>query len=109
MPTELPHDTYTFVTRSYIDKKKVVSMTYAPTLVPMDLQVLLGALHPNIKIPSSRKSSREVSGRGKDMGGPDNSQGVLSLNWSGTEPNRNVTCMVFKATADDRRPLARLP
>ncbi|GFW11640.1 uncharacterized protein TNCV_42751 [Trichonephila clavipes] len=32
-------------------------------------------------------------------------QGVLSLNWGGTELNRTVTCMVLKATANDRRPL----
>ncbi|GFX24240.1 uncharacterized protein TNCV_1366201 [Trichonephila clavipes] len=36
----------------------------------------------------------------------DHSQSVLSLYWGGTEPNRNVTCMVLKATANDRRPLA---
>ncbi|GFX17768.1 uncharacterized protein TNCV_475681 [Trichonephila clavipes] len=30
-------------------------------------------------------------------------QGVLPLNWSETELNRTVTCMVHKATANDRR------
>ncbi|GFY31395.1 hypothetical protein TNCV_4989541 [Trichonephila clavipes] len=34
------------------------------------------------------------------MGAP---QSVLPLNWDGTEPNRTVTCTVFKATANDRR------
>ncbi|GFU59373.1 uncharacterized protein TNCV_2299381 [Trichonephila clavipes] len=33
-------------------------------------------------------------------------QRVLPLNWGGTEPNRTVTCMVQKTTANDRRHLA---
>ncbi|GFX28570.1 uncharacterized protein TNCV_1153781 [Trichonephila clavipes] len=33
-------------------------------------------------------------------------QGVLPLNWGGTEPNRIVTYMVLKATVNDRRHLA---
>ncbi|GFY12041.1 synaptojanin-1 [Trichonephila clavipes] len=36
----------------------------------------------------------------------DHSQSVFPLNWGGTEPNRTVTCMVLKATANDRRHLA---
>ncbi|GFX21789.1 uncharacterized protein TNCV_2310681 [Trichonephila clavipes] len=35
----------------------------------------------------------------------DHLQGVLPLNWGGNEPNRTVTCMVLKATANDRRHL----
>ncbi|GFU03135.1 hypothetical protein TNCV_2720501 [Trichonephila clavipes] len=31
---------------------------------------------------------------------PDHLQGVLSQNWSGTEPNCSVICMVLKATAN---------
>ncbi|GFY02449.1 hypothetical protein TNCV_3503301 [Trichonephila clavipes] len=31
------------------------------------------------------------------------SQGILSQNWGGTEPNHSVTCMVLKAKAIDRR------
>ncbi|GFS68517.1 uncharacterized protein TNCV_4584431 [Trichonephila clavipes] len=31
--------------------------------------------------------------------------GVLPQNWGGNEPNRTVTCMVLKATANDRRHL----
>ncbi|GFW72621.1 uncharacterized protein TNCV_3798491 [Trichonephila clavipes] len=31
--------------------------------------------------------------------------GVLPQNWNGNEPNRTVTCMVLKATANDRRHL----
>ncbi|GFV19282.1 uncharacterized protein TNCV_1934991 [Trichonephila clavipes] len=34
---------------------------------------------------------------------PDHSQGVLSLNWGKNESNRTVTCMVLKATTNDRR------
>ncbi|GFV87524.1 uncharacterized protein TNCV_3281621 [Trichonephila clavipes] len=33
-------------------------------------------------------------------------QGVLPQNWGGTELNRSITCMVLKATANDRRHLA---
>ncbi|PRD27058.1 UNVERIFIED_CONTAM: hypothetical protein NCL1_36380 [Trichonephila clavipes] len=36
----------------------------------------------------------------------DHPQSVLPLNWGGTEPNRTVTCMVLKATDNDRRHLA---
>ncbi|GFV77475.1 uncharacterized protein TNCV_1070041 [Trichonephila clavipes] len=32
--------------------------------------------------------------------------GVLPQNWGGNEPNRTVTSMVLKATANDRRHLA---
>ncbi|GFU38874.1 hypothetical protein TNCV_3539951 [Trichonephila clavipes] len=54
---------------------------------------------------NSRKSSREVGGRGREVGGP-NPPNVLPLIWVGTEPNRTVTCMVLKVTANDRRHLA---
>ncbi|GFV57645.1 hypothetical protein TNCV_3132331 [Trichonephila clavipes] len=33
-------------------------------------------------------------------------QGVLPQNWGGTEQNRTVTCMVLKATANDRQLIA---
>ncbi|GFU59231.1 hypothetical protein TNCV_4197601 [Trichonephila clavipes] len=36
----------------------------------------------------------------------DHPQSVLPLNCGGTEPKRTVTCMVLKATANDRRHLA---
>ncbi|GFW09769.1 uncharacterized protein TNCV_868311 [Trichonephila clavipes] len=36
----------------------------------------------------------------------DHPQSVLPLNWSGTESNRTVTCMVLKTTANNRRHLA---
>ncbi|GFV77207.1 uncharacterized protein TNCV_444371 [Trichonephila clavipes] len=36
----------------------------------------------------------------------DHPQSVLPLNWGGTEPNRTVTYMVLKATANDRHHLA---
>ncbi|GFY27635.1 cullin-4A [Trichonephila clavipes] len=34
---------------------------------------------------------------------PDHPQGVLPQNWGETEQNHSVTCMVLKATANDRR------
>ncbi|GFV41184.1 uncharacterized protein TNCV_1102471 [Trichonephila clavipes] len=33
---------------------------------------------------------------------PDHHQGVLPQNWGENELNRSVTCMVLKATANDR-------
>ncbi|GFU35959.1 hypothetical protein TNCV_3089331 [Trichonephila clavipes] len=41
--------------------------------------------------------SREVDGRGREVGVPDHPQGVHPQNWSGTEQNRTVTSMVLKA------------
>ncbi|GFV05838.1 uncharacterized protein TNCV_5035771 [Trichonephila clavipes] len=40
---------------------------------------------------------------------PDPRQGVLPQNWGATELNSTVTCMVLKATADDRRTCSPLP
>ncbi|GFV03666.1 uncharacterized protein TNCV_1876141 [Trichonephila clavipes] len=37
---------------------------------------------------------------------PDHPQGVLPQNWGETKLNRSVSCMVHKATANDRRHLA---
>ncbi|GFT68288.1 uncharacterized protein TNCV_659071 [Trichonephila clavipes] len=34
---------------------------------------------------------------------PDHHQGVLSQDWGGTEPNRTVTFVMLKDTANDRR------
>ncbi|GFU32155.1 uncharacterized protein TNCV_3833811 [Trichonephila clavipes] len=34
---------------------------------------------------------------------PDHPQGVLPLNWGETELYRSVTCMMLKATDNDRR------
>ncbi|GFW37166.1 hypothetical protein TNCV_5020641 [Trichonephila clavipes] len=48
-------------------------------------------------ILNSSMSSREVGGRGREVGCP------WPLNWGGTEPNRTVTYMVLKATDNDRR------
>ncbi|GFW95801.1 hypothetical protein TNCV_5023361 [Trichonephila clavipes] len=53
--------------------------------------------------PSSRKSSRVVGGRRREVGDPWPNQGFLPLNWGGTEQNRTVTCIVLKAKANDRR------
>ncbi|GFW17240.1 hypothetical protein TNCV_1957111 [Trichonephila clavipes] len=33
----------------------------------------------------------------------DHPQGILPQNWSGTDPNRAVTCMVLKAADNDRQ------
>ncbi|GFT04958.1 uncharacterized protein TNCV_4744941 [Trichonephila clavipes] len=60
------------------------------------------------KQPSSRKSSRVVGGRRREVGGPDHPQGFLPLNWGGTEQKRTVTCMVLKAKANDRRKILAL-
>ncbi|GFW11241.1 hypothetical protein TNCV_3807611 [Trichonephila clavipes] len=57
------------------------------------------------KQPSSRKSSREVGGRVREVGGPD-PPGVLPQNCGGNEPNRTDTCSVLKSTAYDMRHLA---
>ncbi|GFV60232.1 uncharacterized protein TNCV_3553921 [Trichonephila clavipes] len=43
---------------------------------------------------------------GKKVEASDHPQSVLPLNWGGTEANRTVTCMVLKATDNDRRHLA---
>ncbi|GFU07733.1 uncharacterized protein TNCV_4164281 [Trichonephila clavipes] len=40
------------------------------------------------------------------MGRPLTTQVSSPQNWGGNEPNRTVTCMVLKATANDRRHLA---
>ncbi|GFX40719.1 uncharacterized protein TNCV_1218421 [Trichonephila clavipes] len=40
------------------------------------------------------------------MWASDHPQSVLALNWGGTEPNRTATCMVLKATTNNRRHLA---
>ncbi|GFV73763.1 uncharacterized protein TNCV_3549121 [Trichonephila clavipes] len=57
-------------------------------------------------------SRRAASPRVRLVGGeerweaPDHSQCVLPQNWVETEINHSVTCMVPKATANDRRHLA---
>ncbi|GFV59178.1 uncharacterized protein TNCV_2339191 [Trichonephila clavipes] len=37
---------------------------------------------------------------------PDDPQGILPQNWSETEQNRSIACIMLKATANDRRYLA---
>ncbi|GFX83654.1 uncharacterized protein TNCV_326031 [Trichonephila clavipes] len=39
----------------------------------------------------------------------DHPEGLLPQNLGGTEPNHTVTCMVLKATANDRRTASPLP
>ncbi|GFW04361.1 hypothetical protein TNCV_877331 [Trichonephila clavipes] len=55
------------------------------------------------------ESSREVGERGREVGSPLPSGCSLSQNWGGTELNRTVTCMMLKATANDRRTSSPLP
>ncbi|GFV37414.1 uncharacterized protein TNCV_3174481 [Trichonephila clavipes] len=58
------------------------------------------------RMPSSRKPLVWLV-QGEEMWeASDHPQSVLPLNWGGSEPNRTVTCMVFKATSNDRRHLA---
>ncbi|GFV39408.1 hypothetical protein TNCV_1231091 [Trichonephila clavipes] len=56
---------------------------------------------------SSHKSSCEVDGKGREAS--DHSQGVLPQNWGGIKSNRTVTCMVLKATINDRHKCSPLP
>ncbi|GFW37629.1 hypothetical protein TNCV_4028251 [Trichonephila clavipes] len=58
--------------------------------------------------PPSRKSSREVGGRGREVESPNHPQGALPQNWDETEQNRTVTCMVLQAKANDRRKILAL-
>ncbi|GFU24537.1 uncharacterized protein TNCV_2264901 [Trichonephila clavipes] len=55
--------------------------------------------------PSSLKSSSEVGGKEREVKAPDHPQGILHQNWGEIELNRSVTCMLLKATANDRRHL----
>ncbi|GFV38837.1 hypothetical protein TNCV_1004791 [Trichonephila clavipes] len=47
------------------------------------------------------ESSREVGGRGREVGGPSSPQDILPQNWDGLEQNRTVTCMVLQTKAND--------
>ncbi|GFW48386.1 hypothetical protein TNCV_1109491 [Trichonephila clavipes] len=61
------------------------------------------------KQPSSRKSSRDVHGRGRGGRPLTLPQGILPQNWGETELNRTVTCMMLNATVNDRRTSSPLP
>ncbi|GFU40155.1 uncharacterized protein TNCV_5092921 [Trichonephila clavipes] len=58
------------------------------------------------RIEGTLNSRRAASPLVRLVEGTDHPQSVLPLNWGGIEPNRTVTCMVLKATANDRRHLA---
>ncbi|GFT26203.1 hypothetical protein TNCV_1544141 [Trichonephila clavipes] len=58
--------------------------------------------------PSSRKSSRVFGGSVERLKVPDHPR-CPPQNCGGNEPNRKVTCMVLKATANDRASLIPLP
>ncbi|GFT82919.1 hypothetical protein TNCV_4434671 [Trichonephila clavipes] len=55
-----------------------------------------------IREPPSRKSPHEVGGKGREVGAPD-PPGCSPSKLGGIELNHNVTCMLFKAMANDRR------
>ncbi|GFS52656.1 hypothetical protein TNCV_45391 [Trichonephila clavipes] len=59
-----------------------------------------------VRVFTAWRSSREVVGREREVGGLGPSRCILPLNFDGTEPNRTVTCMVLKATSNDKRHLA---
>ncbi|GFX30051.1 hypothetical protein TNCV_2617621 [Trichonephila clavipes] len=71
----------------------------SPCRCTLNLQRLI----PHNGEPSSRKSSREVGGRGREVGGRWPPPGFLPLNWGGTEQNRTTPCIVLKAKANDMR------
>ncbi|GFV95743.1 hypothetical protein TNCV_1727931 [Trichonephila clavipes] len=61
------------------------------------------------KYLSSRKSTREVDGWGREVDGFLPPQGVLPQNWGRTEQNCTVACMVIKAKANVKiKPLATM-
>ncbi|GFU68014.1 hypothetical protein TNCV_2823571 [Trichonephila clavipes] len=39
----------------------------------------------------------------------DHFQGIFAKNWGGTQPNRTITCLLLKATANGRRKSSSLP
>ncbi|GFW24276.1 hypothetical protein TNCV_605261 [Trichonephila clavipes] len=55
----------------------------------------------------SCKSFRENGGR--ELGGPYHPLGVLPQNWGGTAQKLTVTCLVLKATVNDKRTSSPLP
>ncbi|GFV66578.1 cullin-4A [Trichonephila clavipes] len=55
---------------------------------------------------SRRAASPLVRLEGEERWEAPNPQRVFPLNWGETELNCSVTCMVLKATANDRRDLA---
>ncbi|GFW40029.1 hypothetical protein TNCV_5117121 [Trichonephila clavipes] len=59
------------------------------------------------KQTSSRKSSRVVGGRRREMGGPWPPPGFSPSKLGGTEQIRTATCMCSKAKANDK-PLATM-
>ncbi|GFU98585.1 hypothetical protein TNCV_3654161 [Trichonephila clavipes] len=58
---------------------------------------------PLLLLTVSHKSSREIGGREERWNALDFRQGVLPQYWGGNEANHTVTCMMLKATDNDRR------
>ncbi|GFU70282.1 uncharacterized protein TNCV_904241 [Trichonephila clavipes] len=71
----------------------------------MDVFKCIVPLRHGCTLNSRRAASPSVRLVEGEERGPDHPQGVIPQNWSETELNRSVTCMVLKATANDRRHL----
>ncbi|GFT14394.1 cullin-4A [Trichonephila clavipes] len=72
----------------------------------MDVCKCIVPSRPGGTLNSRRAASPFVRWQGKRWESPDHPQGVLPQNWGETELNCSVTCMVLKATANDRHHLA---
>ncbi|GFW39753.1 histone-lysine N-methyltransferase SETMAR [Trichonephila clavipes] len=91
---------------------------YSPDLAPSDYYLfrsLLNFLDVPARHGGTLNSCRAASPlvrlaeREKRWEAPDHSQGVLPQKWGETQQNRTITCMVLKATANDRRTSSPLP
>ncbi|GFT15810.1 hypothetical protein TNCV_3314241 [Trichonephila clavipes] len=78
-------------TRRIFNSTRLELMTRQPRVLDLDRKATAAALN---------LSKLKVSTLGV---------GVIPQNWGGTKPNHTVTCMVFKATANDRRTSSPLP
>ncbi|GFV41975.1 hypothetical protein TNCV_2751561 [Trichonephila clavipes] len=83
---------------------RMLNSTFAmPNIIDshdMGLRTVLQSRRPK---PSSSKSSRDVGGRGREVGVSWPPQGFHPLNRGGTEQNPILTCMMLKAKTNDRR------
>ncbi|GFV85950.1 cullin-4A [Trichonephila clavipes] len=72
----------------------------------MDVSKCIGNSQHGGTLNSSRAASPLVRLTEERWKAPNHPQGVLAQNWGETELNHSATCMVLKATANDRRHLA---
>ncbi|GFX53915.1 uncharacterized protein TNCV_1598611 [Trichonephila clavipes] len=89
--------------------KNVANLALSPRFCQVPIE-------PPIKLPSRHGgtiNSRRVTSplvrlvKGQEMWEvPDHPQSVLPQNWVGNEKNSTITCMVLKATTNDKRHLA---